>query len=150
MSLPLQAVERLFTRLQATYGRDFMARYEGTDTNAVKASWAHELSSFAKDLHSLAWALEHLPERAPNVIEFRKIARQAPAPEVPRIEHDHAGRERIAAEMAKLAPVLASRPRVTHGFGSKAWAHQMIENAKHGVTSCSPLPLAMARAAIGQ
>ena len=80
MSLPLQAIDRLFARLQATYGRDFMERYIGLEAGAVKASWAHELSGFANDMHSLAWALEHLPERPPNVIEFRKIARQAPSP----------------------------------------------------------------------
>ena len=148
MSLSLQATDRLFERLHATYGRDFMSKYEGLEVGAVKASWAHELSGFANNLHPLAWALENLPERAPNVIEFRKIARQAPRPEVPYIEHEHAGKARIATELAKLAPVVASRPLATHGYGNKSWAYRIIANDKAGMGSRSMLPLIMARAAL--
>lgn len=147
MSLPLQAVERLFARLSATYGRDFTSKFEGVDANAVKSSWAHELANFANDLPSIAWALEHLPERAPNVIEFRAIARRAPMPEVPRIEVSKAGAERVAAELKKLGPTLkALRHRTT--TGGKDWAHRIIDNDRNGIRSRSSLPLKMARAAL--
>ena len=144
MSLPLQAVDRLFARLHATYGRDFESKYVGIDTAAVKTSWAHELAGFAGDLASIAWALENLPERCPNVIEFRAICRKSPAPDVPRIEHASAGHERIAAELAKLAPVTAQR---TSHVDGKEWARRIIENDKNGIRSRSPLPLRMAREA---
>ncbi len=129
MSLPLQAVDRLFARLSATYGRDFASRYEGIDLNAVKSSWAHELAWYADNLQDIAWALENLPERCPNVIEFRSLCRRAPVPEVPRIAHSPAGKERIAAELAKLAPVLAPtyvRP------DNRAWERRIVARHEAG------------------
>lgn len=148
MSLQLQAVDRLFARLSATYGRDFSAKYEGVDANAVKSSWAHEMAGFSEDLRSIAWALEHLPERAPNVIEFRALCRKAPAPEVPRVEASKAGQERIAAELAKLGPTIKA---LRHSpAGGKDWARRIIENDKQGVRSRSSLPLKMARAALAE
>ena len=33
MSLPLKAIDRLFDRLTATYGRDFTSRFDGVDQN---------------------------------------------------------------------------------------------------------------------
>ena len=50
MSLPLNAIDRLFDRLLATYGRDFSARWEGLDQGAVKSSWAHELAGYESRL----------------------------------------------------------------------------------------------------
>ncbi len=147
MSLPLQAVDRLFARLQATYGRDFTMKFEGVEPNAVKSSWAHELSGFANHLTSVAWALENLPERCPNVIEFRAICRRAPAPEVPRIEASTAGKDRIAAELAKLGP--GFRQPTGRSGGNKDWAHKIIANAEKGIHSKSSLPLKMARTALG-
>lgn len=147
MSLPLAAIDRLFDRLNATYGRDFMSRWEGQDVNAVKSSWAHELAGFAGHLTSVAWALENLPERAPNVIEFRAICRRAPAPEVPRIEVSTAGKERIAAELAKLGP--GFRKPTGRTGGNKEWAHKIIAKAENGIHSKSSLPLKMARTALG-
>ncbi len=146
MSLSLQAVERLFDRLSATYGRDFTSKYEGVDSNALKSSWAHELSSFTRDLPSIAWALEHLPERCPNVIEFRTLCRRAPAAEVPRVEVSKAGMARVAAELAKLGPMLeVMRHQPTN---AKDWARRIIENDRNGIRSQSSLPLQMAKAAL--
>jgi len=147
MSLPSHVVDRLFARLQATYGRDFTSKFEGVETNAVKSSWAHELAGFASQLESLAWALENLPERAVNVIEFRNLARRAPAPEVPRIAASPAGKERVQAELAKLAPVIkaAEGPR----RDGKQWARDLVAriDAGHKVTRTVEK---MARAAIAE
>lgn len=147
MSLPLQAIDRLFSRLQATYGRDFMDKYVGLEVNAVKASWAHELSVFANNLHPLAWALEHLPERAPNVIEFRKIANAAPMPDVPRIEVVSASPARIAAEIAKLGTL-----RVNHAVGKRSdtgWAEGLRVKDEADPSRVSQTVRAMYRAALG-
>ena len=102
MTLSIKAIDRLFTRMTATYGADFMGRYKGVPEDDLKAVWAHELAGFEHQLHALAWALENLPERAPNVIEFRNLARRAPAPELPRLPEPKADPERVAREMAKL------------------------------------------------
>ena len=122
MSLQLQVIERLFARLNATYGRDFMSRYEGQDANAVKSSWAHELDGFDRSLPSIAWALENLPERAPNVIEFRALCRRAPSVEAPRLQEPVADRARVDAELAKLTPI---RAKAMAPSGMKDWAYTL-------------------------
>ncbi len=122
MSLPLPVIDRLFARLNATYGRDFMGRYEGLDSAAVKTSWGHELGGYEKNLKPLAWALENLPERCPNVIEFRALCRRAPASEVPALPEPKADKARVAAELAKLVPLKVS---IASQVDHKAWAKRL-------------------------
>lgn len=129
MSLPLQAVERLFSRLTATYGRDFMARYEGVNEIAVKSSWAHELAGFKEQLQSIAWALENLPTRAPNVLEFRELCRRAPAVAVPQLESPVASPERVAAELAKLGHIRKNRGAE---IDRKDWARELMARHERG------------------
>lgn len=142
MSLPLQAVDRLFERLTATYGRQFLSLYEGLDANAIKSSWAHELSGFSRNLHALAWALEHLPERAPNAIEFRNLCRRAPEAEVPRLPEPPANPERIREELAKLGPAL--KALASGGRANTAWAHRIV-GRQAGGERIAPLVLRLAR-----
>ncbi len=125
MPLASQVVDRLFARLGATYGVEFSRRYDGIDPDAVKASWAQELSGF--DLHSLAWALENLPERSPNVIEFRAIARRAPAPDVKHLQEPSANPDRIKSEIERLRPV-ALLPR----SDAKDWARRILQRQAAG------------------
>lgn len=153
MSLPLQAVDRLFTRLNATYGRDFMARYEGMDEMAIKSSWAHELSGFSGQLTCIAWALENLPPRAPNVLEFRSLCRKAPAVESAeekrlRLEHSPAGQERIQAELAKLAPTVAAVRNRQEAPSGKDWARSLLARHDAG-EKLRPIQLRFAREALG-
>lgn len=128
MSLPLPVIERLFARLNATYGRDFMGRYEGQDAASVKTSWGHELDGYSQNLKSLAWALENLPERPPNVIEFRSLCRRAPSNDVPALPEPKADPARVAAELAKLAP-LRARTESQSPVDHKAWAKRL--KARH-------------------
>lgn len=132
MSLPLKAVDRLFDRLTATYGRDFTGRFDGVDQGEMKALWGHELSGFADKLSMVAWALENLPERAPNVIEFRNLCRKAPAPEAPRLPEPKADKARVQAELAKLAPALAEIKKPRMEYDHKAWAKRLIGRQNDG------------------
>ena len=144
MSLPAAWVDRIFDKLALTYGRDFLGRYEGLDLNAVKSDWAHELSGFFSHPSAIAHALVNLPDRAPSVIEFRKLARMAPVTEVPRIEHSPAGKERISSELKRLAPVLKSR--TTTDF--RDWARRIV--ARHeGGDKITRAQLTMAKDALG-
>lgn len=147
MSLPLKAIDRIFDRLATTYGRDFSARFEGLEIGAVKSSWAHELSGFAGRLNSIAWALENLPERAPNVIEFRNLCRKAPEPEVPRLPEPTADPARVATELAKLAPVRAAAVAGSFGVDHKAWAKRIIARSDAG-DRINPASLRFAREAL--
>ena len=148
MSLQSKAVDRLFERLMATYGRDFAGRYEGQEIGAVKSVWAHELSGFSEQMHSLAWALENLPERAPNVIEFRNLARRAPSPDLPRLPEPAADPVRLAAELAKLAPARAAIAAAVGGHDPKAWARRHIADHEAGKRVRS-ITLRFAREALG-
>ena len=129
MSLPIKAVDRLFDRLEATYGLDWARQWSTVPVADVKTVWAHELAGFASRLDALAWALENLPERCPNVIQFRNLCRQAPAAEAPRLPEPKADPARIAAELAKLGHVRTT-PVVEHG--NTQWAHRIIGRINAG------------------
>lgn len=81
-ALPLAWVEKIFRKLTLTYGRDFIARWEGQEINDVIEDWAEELSGFVNWPEAIAWALKALPEgKPPTVIEFRALCFKAPKPE---------------------------------------------------------------------
>ena len=126
MSLPLKAIDRLFDRLAATYGRQWLDMWEGVDPNAVKSSWAHELAVFEHSLHRIAWALENLPPKCPNAIQFKALCRLAPAPETPRLPEPKADPERVRAELAKIAPTLVKKQEQAD---KRDWARRII--ARH-------------------
>ena len=125
MNLHMEAVDRLIDRLRATYGRDFAARYEGVQPEAVKAIWARELAGFGTRLGSIAWALENLPERAPNAIEFRNLCRRAPEAPAPRIEAPPADPERVRVALATLKPAPAKAD-------GRDWARRILARAADG------------------
>lgn len=142
MSLPAAWVDRIFDKLSLVYGRDFLSRWEGSDLNSVKSDWGHELQSFHNWPSAITFALQNLPERAPNVMEFKKLCRQAPAPEGPmKIEADvKADPERIKKALA----VLTDRPPVDF----LDWAHRLIQRHESKEFISTPAALKMARDAI--
>lgn len=147
MSIPAAWVERIFTKLSLAYGRDFIGRWEGLDLSDVKTDWANELAGFGAHPEAIAYALANLPQRAPTVIEFRSIARLAPAPDVPRLDSPKADPERVAAELARLSVVRADAVAAS-GVDHKAWAKRIV--ARHAAGErLNVLPLRMARQALG-
>ncbi len=145
MSLSLQAVDRLFDRLTATYGRQFLSLYEGLDVNAVKTVWASELGGFSNNLNALAWALENLPARVPNAIEFKFLCRLAPTPEVQRITEPAANPARLRAELAKLGEIVKQDVGPSN---SRDWARRIMARAEGG-ERIAPCTLLFARQALG-
>ncbi|CAB4164379.1 hypothetical protein UFOVP919_4 [uncultured Caudovirales phage] len=95
LPLPNAWVEKIFARMQGIYGRDFIGQYSTGMVNGIdaglenaKATWAEELGGFIKWPEAIAYALEHLPERVPNCIQFKQLCRMAPRPAPPeQIEH---------------------------------------------------------------
>lgn len=144
MSLPTKAVDRIFHRLAATYGAEFMRKYEGVDEADMKTVWAHELGGFAGDLMAIAWALENLPERCPNVIEFRAICRKSPRVELPQLDVK-ADPERVQSELAKLA---TARTVAAGGVDRKAWARSIMARVDAG-ERVRPICAKFARQALG-
>ena len=129
MSLPVKAVDRIFACLGATYGAAWDRAMGSAPLADVKTVWAHELAGFAPHLQSIAWALENLPERCPNVIEFRNLCRQAPRAAEPQLPAPQADPERLRAELAKLADV---RNAAVEPVGAKGWARRILARVEAG------------------
>lgn len=147
MSLPNKAIDRLFERLAATYGAAWTRQWVDVPLAEAKTAWAHELSGYASEagLKSVAWALENLPERCPNTIEFRNLCRRAPAPSAPQLPEPKADPGRVAAELAKLATVRKAAAGSTRDH--KAWAKALI--ARHNAGDpIKPIQLRFAREAL--
>lgn len=144
MSLPTPWVDKIFDKLTLIYGQSFLRRWADIDLNAVKSDWAHELAGFAQHPRAIAWALQNLPpERQPTVLEFRALARKAPPEVRPQIEAPPADPSRVAAELAKLAPVLRQAPSVD----GKEWARRILARDKSGEV-IRPICLRFAREAL--
>lgn len=124
MSLPIKAVDRLFERLLATYGEEFSRKWGASPVMDVKSVWAHELSQYANRLDCIAWALDNLPEKAPNSIQFKNLCKGAPSPKeaLPALPPPP-DPERLADELRKLGDAKAS---VTASASSgKDWARAL-------------------------
>lgn len=147
MSLPLTAIDRLFARLLATYGTQWTRLWDGVDPNAVKSSWAHELSGFDGRLTAVAWALENLPVKCPNVIEFRNLCRQAPMPETKMLPEPKADPERIRAELAKLAPLMR---RPAPQIDGRDWARRILQKHEAKARNYSPYTISLARSVMSR
>ncbi len=142
MSLPLTTIDRVFSRLAAAYGKQFFDLYAQVDPGDVKTMWGHELGPFGTQigLKRIAWALDNLPDRAPNAIQFRNLCRQAPSPDVPALPMPAANPERMRAELAKLGHV-AAKPQ---GTGMMDWAPAILVRHKAG-ERITPTVLKMAQ-----
>ncbi len=147
MSLPVEAVDRIFRTLAATYGMEWERLYANTPLTDVKTVWLDVLDAFdGQRMVYIAWALKNLPERCPNAIQFRSLCRQAPAIEEKALTAPAADPERIRAEMEKLAPVrqAANAERVDH----KAWAKSIVARHQAG-DRVRPISLRFAHEALG-
>jgi hypothetical protein len=148
MSLPVKAIDRLFERLALTYGAAWVRQWEGLNMNDIKAMWAHELAGYASRLDAIAWALEHLPPRCPNIIEFKALCREAPRHEPLPLPEPPADPERVKAELAKLGykpPSERGASAVT--VDHKAWAKRIIARHESG-EKVRPISLRFAREAL--
>lgn len=149
MSLPNKAVDRLFDRLELTYGASWVRKWENSPIADVKSLWAHELAYYASNLDALAWALENLPETCPNVIEFRNLCRSAPRIEAPRIVEPKADPARLAAELAKLSEVRAAVKSAPMGSSNgREWARRIMGRFNGG-EKLNAVTLRFAKEALG-
>lgn len=110
--LPQHWVEKLFRKLSARYGKAFLGQYDGVALEDVMADWAEELGGFGARPEALAHAIANLPERAPNVAQFRALCVGAPsaAPALPPVPADPA---RVQAELAKVSRTAQPTDRYT-------------------------------------
>lgn len=81
MSLSQSTVELIFAKLSLAYGHRFLSIWDGTPLEVVKADWGETLASVRQD--RILWALQHLPERAPDAPTFRALCARMPDPDKP-------------------------------------------------------------------
>jgi hypothetical protein len=132
MSLPIAWVDRIFDRLTVRYGNRFLDRWKGIDLDAVRHDWCSVLAGFEQWPEAMTFAFDHLDdEKPPTATMFRALALKAPKPERLALPEPAADPSRIAAELAKLAP-LRVKPAESDGHSMKAWAHRLQERHKTG------------------
>jgi hypothetical protein len=119
VDLMTKATDKLFLRLAATYGAEWDASFGVSPIAAVKTVWMHELSRYEHSLRRVSWALDNLPERCPNAIQFRHLCAAAPDTEAPMLPSPSADPERVAQaiDMISKAPQAFTDP--------KAWAKRL-------------------------
>lgn len=128
MSIPTQAVDRLFERLAASYGASWTRQWADVPITEVKTAWAYELGIFRDNLKAIGWALENLPERCPNLIEFKSLCKQAPRPEMKALDAPKASADVVDAELAKIAAEAFVQPKDEFGnVDHKRWAKKLKE-----------------------
>jgi len=129
--LPDDVIDRLFSALTVRYGEPFLHRWRELDLGIVKGDWARELAGFGTNLQALRYALDHLPEKPPTVIEFRKLCNDAPRPQVqPYLPNDARTRGPTAEEREHIAHLMAELSSPNRA--SKDWAHQLLERHARG------------------
>lgn len=142
MSIPVEWVDRIFTKLSLAYGREFIGRWEGLSIGDVKTDWAHELAGFENWPEAIAFAFDHLPERPPTVQQFRGICMKAPAKQHLALPAPQANPDRMKSEIAKLKESMSVKP--VSKVRDRDWAKRIL--ARHeSVEKISPAVIRMAR-----
>jgi len=78
MSLSIDVINRVFLRLSNTYGASWDSMWALNDIHEVKELWAEQLNYFDGKWECFKWAFENLPERPPNLIQFKKLLMDCP------------------------------------------------------------------------
>lgn len=145
------AVDAALARLARVYGAEFAAKYGTQTPETIRATWALELGAFTHRLDAIAWASNHLPERCPNPIQFRKLCYDAPAPQqIAMLPSTEPTRAPTQAELDRLH-ALGDEIRRGEFFArpSRRWAHRLLERADAG-EQVHPLSLRLAAEALGR
>ena len=133
MSLPFKVVDRLFDRMISTYGAQWSRQWADVPINEIKTAWAHELAAYTTNLNAIGWALENLPIKVPNLIEFKHLCKQAPRPESLALSEPKAAAEVVDRELAKIAAEAFKLPVDGRGnVDHKRWARRLKERDKEG------------------
>lgn len=134
-------IDWLFGRLHAKYGSEWSRQYDGLPITDAKSDWSSELAwTFGKP-DVIRFALQHLPERCPNSIQFRNICRAAPAKAAVLLAEPKSNPVFIAKVLARLSDA----PAKTDG---REWARRKL--AAHAAGDrVGPFGLKLAQQAMG-
>ena len=76
MPMDIRVIKIIFKKMKLTYGKAFIDQYRDVQMQEVMQNWAKELAGFRP--HEIDYVLERLPDKPPNVIQFRAVCRMAP------------------------------------------------------------------------
>lgn len=146
-ALPMPWVEKIFEKLSMTYGREFLARWDGFKEEAmleVKQDWGMELGGFFDQPDAISHALAHLPAKAPNVIEFRQLCRSAPKPQFKQLPRPAQDPQKVAEVMGVVKSKLTKLP----ALDPKDWARKLKARHEKG-EKLAPHQITAYRQALG-
>lgn len=152
MSLPDAWVDRIFDKLNLTYGHQFLARWDGLPVDKVKADWAHELRFLQQNPGAITYALENLPPgRPPNVLEFRALCNSPHAPRAPErlLALTNYAETELEREQWRHIERLRQVKRDIPNVGECAWAFALELKDKESPHKVSPLVRSMYREVLG-
>lgn len=102
------AIETALAAMARKYGAQFAAMWSTTKPEDLTQAMAEELGGFRHNLDAIAWATRHLPERCPNVIQFRNLCHQAPSEHAPMERSKEPTRAPTPAEVATIKALAKS------------------------------------------
>lgn len=142
------AIDRLFSALTLRYGTPFLDRWRDLDLAAVKLDWALDLACFAGNLQSIRYGLDHLPEKPPTVMEFKRLCHSMPAA-VASVSYSGNVRAPTQAERDALRRLSADiKANAIFARPGRNWARTVVDRHASGEHASTPVALAMARDAL--
>ncbi|MGJ7500092.1 hypothetical protein ACSFBF_07005 [Variovorax sp. ZT5P49] len=148
--LPDDVIDRLFSALVLRYGTPFLDRWRDLNLSAVKTDWAIELMGFAGNLAAIRYGLDHLPEKPPTVMDFKRLCHSMPAA-VQAIRYDGNVRGPTAQEVDAMQALSADiRAGMLFARPSRDWARSVIDRHANGSHPATLTALVMARDALGE
>ncbi len=135
-----EVIDRLFEKLAALYGAAWDRSMGTTPLADIKTVWGEYLAGF--DVDDVAYALDKLTEKCPNVFAFRDLCRAAPKKQLQRLEAPKVDPLKMAEEIAKQVKVKEAINQ--HRHDPKGWAPKIVYRHQNG-EKISPTVLKMAK-----
>lgn len=114
-------VDRIFSKLTARYGRDFLSKYEGVDLDLVKSDWAEELAGLQNRPGAIKYALDHPTAKPPNVIEFKESCGRAPVSAKLALDAPKPDKAVVNAALQKAKEAVKPQHDVLHPIRKLMW-----------------------------
>lgn len=130
--IKLTPVEYIFKTMAAVYGAAWERSMGQAPLADVMTAWEYHMQPFTQSQATkkmIVWALDNLPDRVPNVLEFKALCRRTPALETPMLPEPVADPARMKSELAKLGHVKIS-DKPAHGM--KDWAYRLKTRHENG------------------